>query len=162
MTKKLQKMTPQSYRFQSYLNRSKTLPPISKKLPPFFGRIVEGRIEVGFNLVKKRKKMNTLPRAVPPVLYLRSILHGAVSPPPPYNSRSSASTTAPSASAAAHLLIVVFLSLMSAPLLPLRHQPSTMSLQPLLSSKQSLLQLNHHTLPLASCCRYPPLPPHTC
>ncbi len=39
--------------------------------------------------------MNTPPCAAQPVFYLRSILHGAVSPPPPYNSCSSASTTAP-------------------------------------------------------------------
>jgi hypothetical protein len=67
-----------------------------------------------------------------------------------------------SAFADAYLLIVVFLSLSSAPLLPLRHQPSTASLQPPLSSKQSLLQLNHHALPLASHCCYTPLPLHTC
>ena len=39
--------------------------------------------------------MNTPPRAAQPVFYLRSILHGAVSPPPPCNSRFSVSTTAP-------------------------------------------------------------------
>ena len=39
--------------------------------------------------------MNTQPRAAQPVFYLRSILHGAVSPLPPHNSCSSASTTAP-------------------------------------------------------------------
>ncbi len=48
------------------------------------------------------------------------------------------------------------------PLLPLCHQPSTASLQPPLSSKQSLLQPNHCALPLASHCCYPPLPLHTC
>ncbi len=39
--------------------------------------------------------MNTPPCAAQPVFFLRSILHGAISPPPPYNSCSSASTTAP-------------------------------------------------------------------
>ncbi len=39
--------------------------------------------------------MSSPPRAAQPVFYLRSILHGAVSPPLPYNSCSSTSTTAP-------------------------------------------------------------------
>jgi hypothetical protein len=39
--------------------------------------------------------MNTPPRATLPNFYLRSILHGAVSPPPPYNICSSTSTTTP-------------------------------------------------------------------
>ncbi len=42
-----------------------------------------------------QKKINTPPRAAQPVFYLRSILHGAVSPPLPYRSRSFASTTVP-------------------------------------------------------------------
>jgi hypothetical protein len=48
--------------------------------------------------------MNTPPRAAQPVFYLRSILHGTVSPPPPYNSRSSATTTAPRLSPAVVVL----------------------------------------------------------
>jgi hypothetical protein len=48
--------------------------------------------------------MNTPPHAAQPVFYLRSILHGAVSPPPPYNSCSSASTTAPRLSPAVIVL----------------------------------------------------------
>jgi hypothetical protein len=123
-------------------------------------------IEVGFT----PKKKNTPPRAAQPVFYLRSILHGAVSPPPPYNSRSSASTTAPPLLPAIVVLCLCrrlfvdchFLLLLSAPLLPLRHQPSAASLQPPSSSKQSLLQLNHRAPPLAIRRCYPSLPPHTC
>jgi hypothetical protein len=40
MTKKLQRMTFQSYIFQSYLNCSKNRVQKSQKLPPIFGRIV--------------------------------------------------------------------------------------------------------------------------
>jgi hypothetical protein len=116
------------------------------------------------------KKMNTPPCAAQPVFYLCSILHGAVSPPPPYNSCSSASTTAPRLSPAVVVLCLCrhlfvdcrFLLLLSAPLLPLHHRPSAASLQPPLSSKQSLLQLNHHAPPLVSHHCYPSLPPHTC
>ncbi len=93
-----------TYLFQSYLNRSKNLPQKSKKLPPFFCRIVEGRIECRIQPCQEKKEMNTLPCAAPPVFYLRSNLHGAVSPPPPYNSRSSASTTAPRLSPAVVVL----------------------------------------------------------
>ncbi len=88
--------------------------------------------------------------------------HTAVTLTPPPLRPASRQLLSSSASAAAYLLIVIFLSLLSTPLLPLRHQSSVACLQPPLSSKQWLLQLNHCALPLASRHCYPPLPPHTC
>ncbi len=52
-------------------------------------------IQPDSTLPRKENKVNTPPLAALPFFYLRSILHGAVSPLPLYNSLSFASTTAP-------------------------------------------------------------------
>jgi hypothetical protein len=99
MTKKLQRMTPNPTSNPTFSNPTsivaKTSPKNHKKIPPIFGRIVEGRIEFGIEPCQEKKKINTPPRTALPVFYLHSILHGTVSPLPPYKSCSSASTTAP-------------------------------------------------------------------
>ncbi len=153
----------------SVTNRSKNLPQKSIKLPPLFGKIVEGRIEVvNIHHQKKWTPRRTLPNlsstSAPSSMALFPLhRHTTVAFPSPPLPPASCQLSSSSASAAAHyLLIVVFLLLSSAPLLPLCHRPSAASLQLPSSSKQSLLQLNHRALPLASHRCYPPLPPHTC
>ena len=92
MTKQLQRMTP-------------LLPLPRIKFPLFLGKIVEGRIEVGFDPTKKRKIMNTPPvRSACPA---RGGLHDlTMKPLPPHNSHSSASasTTTPRLSPAVIVL----------------------------------------------------------
>jgi hypothetical protein len=61
MTKKLQRMTPNSTPNPTnpnptLLNCSKNDPQKSQKLPPIFGRIIEGRIEGRIHPCQKKKK----------------------------------------------------------------------------------------------------------
>ncbi len=123
--------------------------------------IAEGRIEVGFNPAKKRKKMNIPPCTPLPVFFLHPPWPycKAISPPPPHNSCSSTSTTAPRLLPATVVLSIChrtfvdccFLLLLLALLAPLCHWPSATSLQLPLSSTSSAAIL-HLTLPSPLVC----------
>jgi hypothetical protein len=59
MTKKLQKMTPNPTSIPTFSNPTSIVAktsPQNKKLPPFFGRIVEGRIECRIQPHQEKKK----------------------------------------------------------------------------------------------------------
>ncbi len=68
---------PQSYQPQSYLNCSKNDPQKSQKVPPIFGRIIEGRIKGRICPHQEKKKRRT-PRPAPPCPLSTSILHGLI------------------------------------------------------------------------------------
>jgi hypothetical protein len=57
MTKKLQRMTPQSYLFQSSLNCSKNRVLKSPKKSPILGRIVEGIVGGDVDIVAGIKEL---------------------------------------------------------------------------------------------------------
>jgi hypothetical protein len=160
-------MTPNPTNPNPTLNCSKNVPPKSQELPHIYATICKVGFEVGFNPAKKRKnELPCPPACLPPpssMTLSRSLHHHTtVTPPPPPPRPASCQPSSSSTSAGAHLLIVVFLSLSSAPLSPLCHRPSAASLQPPLSSKQSLLHLLHRAPPFASHRCPLPLSPLIC